>query len=443
MDHRQDLALELSAHSPSDSQHMFQNDLGIQDTYPYLAETDIQKQYMKQHRSGIITRDHFHGFENGEPITAFWPQDIFDEVHVMKRLIPQPLDFDFFGVRFKRGQSKDQLPSVKMVTSLLIRRQYYRDICHLALSRLFKESLTNLRSIRHEWWRLPDDLILHTYHDWTHGSMEELPFGPFGPFWRGRTLISRLPVSLESLHIFEDSKTTRHDLKMPSGPRPSGKQILEDLATSRALGIKHLSVSFLSDAMDCLEISDHTTFPSLQSIALTSQTYLQPEQSFDELLHKAARAAMKMPKLQIMEIWNCENDHAAIFRYEATGSPKSGACRITFKCSWDAAPIADRVVKAWKHVASTVASRHLILATGPLPLASYSQYGSIIGQLKLRDSILHDISQMQVRVDAGSEDEVDVPAWRPTTPYLPSNYSGDSHQGLPGTESVQTASAIT
>lgn len=76
-------------------------------------------------------------------------------------------------------------------------------------------------------------------------------------------------------------------------------------------------------------------------------------------------------------------------------------------------------MKAWKKVASTIASRELILNTDPLSPAFYLQYRCIIGQLKLRSIILDDISQMQVRVSAGSEDEVDIPAWRPTTQYLP------------------------
>lgn len=101
------------------------------------------------------------------------------------------------------------------------------------------------------------------------------------------------------------------------------------------------------------------------------------------------------------------------------------------RCSWHAAAIPNRVVKAWRSVASTIASRQLVLDTEPLPPASYSHYGSILGQLKLRDSTLHEISQMQVRVGVGNDDEVDIPAWRSTTPYLPSSYNGDldhSHQ---------------
>lgn len=411
VDHHPNLTLELSAHSPSDGQHVFQNEVGLRNTYPYLAGIGVQRQYMKQHR-GDEANDPFHSFEIGQSLPAQ-----LKRVHMAGRLIPQPLEFDFFGVRFKRGQSKDHLPRVKTISSFLIRRQCYRNVCPLALGRLFSESLTNLRDIRHERWRLPFDLFMETFHDWTDELTEDLPSGLKG------TLGRNLPASLESLHIFEDSKDLMLSSETSSRPRRSRIQILKGLATS-VPGIKHLSVSFLSDAMACLEVSDETIFPNLQTIALTSQDMLRPTQRFGELLHKAALAAMKMPKLQIMEIWNAEDGHAAIIRYEAAGTPDSSACRLTFRCSWYLEPIQDCVVEAWRQVASAITPRQLIVYITPLPAAIYPQYGSVIGQLKLRNHILDDISQMQVRVSAGSEDELDVPPWRPATPYLPSSYGG-------------------
>lgn len=419
IDHHQGLTLEFSAYSPSDSRHMFQNDELLQDTYPYLAEIDSQRQYLKQHVGRVVT-DHFHGFNNGLPPMALYSWS-WDRQRIAQRLIPEPLEFDFFGVRFRRGQSKAKLPEVKTVTSFLIRRQYYRDICPWALERLFDESLTNVRDVRHERWRKPDELD-QSFHDWSYGPTQESP---------GRGILrSMLPASLESLHIFEDFKASIHGREASNKPRPSRIEFLKGLATS-APGIKHLSVSFVSDAMDCLTVPEHATFANIQSLALTSQAYLRPTRSFNELLHKAALAAMKMPKLQIMEIWSCRVGYAAVFRYEATGTTESSACRLTLRCSWHATPIRHSVVKAWENVASTIASRRLVLDTAPLPLASYYHYGSIFGQLKLRDSILHDISQMQVRVRVESKDEVDVPVWRPTTPYLPSSYGGDLHQPRP------------
>ncbi|KAG6362337.1 hypothetical protein INS49_010567 [Diaporthe citri] len=185
--------------------------------------------------------------------------------------------------------------------------------------------------------------------------------------------------------------------------------------------MKNLAVSFVSDAKDCLQPQPRT-LPKLESIALTSQHWLEPTQEdTQELLHLAAKAALLMPNLQIMEIWTCGNGHAAIFRYEATGTAHSSAARLTWRCSWDAEenPIAwDGVIEAWRHVATTSAGRELRFTEDPLPQGShrYEKYGAILHQLKLRNLILDPISVMQVRMGTGAEDEPEVEEWRPCVP---------------------------
>ncbi|KKY35095.1 putative oxoglutarate iron-dependent oxygenase [Diaporthe ampelina] len=164
-------------------------------------------------------------------------------------------------------------------------------------------------------------------------------------------------------------------------------------------------------------------FPNLESIALTSQHWLEPTQAnTSKLLLLAAAAAGQMPKLRIMEIWNCGSGHAAIFRYEATGTAHSSACRLTWRCSWEEGPerpIAwGRVVAAWRHVASTNAGRELTLVVDPLPDVpyGYGTYHAIIHKLKLRNLILDPTSVMQARVVTGTENEPEVEEWRPSVP---------------------------
>lgn len=74
-----------------------------------------------------------------------------------------------------------RLPEVKMVTSLLFRRQYYRELSPSALGRLLDESLTGLRNIRHERWRLPDPLF-QEMHDYSYGPIEGVTSSQRG-FW--------------------------------------------------------------------------------------------------------------------------------------------------------------------------------------------------------------------------------------------------------------------
>lgn len=134
--------------------------------------------------------------------------------------------------------------------------------------------------------------------------------------------------------------------------------MFQSLAKS-IVNFKHLLVSFLSDAKTC------STFPAgalrnLKLLALTSQLCLESTEQFTNyLLNLAARAAMEMPKLQIMELWNCAALYTAVFRYEATGTPESSACRLTWRRSWVSRASSnpwecDSLITAWQHVASTM-----------------------------------------------------------------------------------------
>lgn len=164
-------------------------------------------------------------------------------------------------------------------------------------------------------------------YDLAWGSTEEYPS------LKGQILGSKLPRSLESLHIFEDFNIAIHGRDVTNEPRTFGIQVLKCLAVS-APNLRHLSVSFLSDAMDCFELSDGTS-SNLELIALTSSAYLQPNPALlNELLYKAAITAMKMSELQIMELSNCSNGHADIIRYESEGTAESSAYRLTWRSSW-------------------------------------------------------------------------------------------------------------
>lgn len=205
------------------------------------------------------------------------------------------------------------------------------------------------------------------------------------------------------------------------GEFPSFKiRVLDGLAV-RAVNLKHLSVSFLSEQMDCLTFPAHA-FPNLQSLAITSQEHLQPaDRKVGRLLLEAATAATKLPRLQIMELWNCEDGHAAIFRYEARKSVRAKrACELTWKSSWHVteARIGADVMKAWEHTAHQ-ASRQLSFTIDPLPPGQYFQYAAILRHLKLRDLILDPVSAMQVRVGTDAEGQPEVPVWKASIPYSP------------------------
>lgn len=409
--HDQKLTLELSAYSPSDFMHKLQLDAVDQDNYPYRAGTSAQKDYIARYNkdSGRLNINRYCSRLHDHNLLQRFGDDGLD---FAKRPISR-LDFDPFRVKFKPGQSQSHLPEVRMVSSFLLRRQHYRSLSNNALRRLVKESFTSLRELRFERWRLADAISQET-EDWQLGLTLVSPLGA------GGILGSKAPSPLETLSLFEDFSRYMHGTRQVNDPRPSRLRLLAWVA-NYAVNMKHFSVSFLSDAKDCLDLSGHA-FPKLQSIALTSQHWLEPtEKNTEKLLLLAARAAERMPNLQIMEIWTCRDGHAAIFRYEATGTSESSASRLTWRCSWDSPqkPIVwSNVIAAWRHVASTVAGRELRFTQDPLPRDPYQYrtYGGMLHQLKLRNWILDPTSVMQVRMRTAAEKEPEVEAWRPSVP---------------------------
>ncbi|KAI7775692.1 hypothetical protein LA080_006475 [Diaporthe eres] len=420
--HGQQLTLELSAHSPCDSQHLLKDDVEHKDDYPYRAGIGAQRDYIASHpvevrrlastlHEQILSNPTAHDMNN-----LVLPYEL-DSNNPMPNLnrssaarLISALKFDNFKVKFRPEQRRDRLPEVKMVSSFLMRRQYYRMLSVFALRTLVLESLTGLRNLRCERWRPQSDI------EWDWELDRTLNPSIFG----ATILDSTVSSPLETFCLFEDFSITMHGPEGVKRPRPSRIKVLHWAAIS-AVNIKNIAVSFLSDAKDCLQFPERT-LPNLESVALTSQHWLEPTQeNTQKLLYLAARAALKMPSLQIMEIWTCRNGHAAIFRYEATGTAHSSAARLTWRCSWDASkkPIAwDGVTAAWRHVAATNALRELSFTEDPLPRGShrYEKYGAILHQLKLRNLILDPVSVMQVRMGTGAEDEPEVEAWRSSVP---------------------------
>lgn len=419
--HGQQLTLELSAHAPCDWQHLLKGDVEHQDDYPYRAGIDAQRDYIARHPielrrpastlEELFSRDpeihDLNVLELLNPNVSNHPIPNHNQGSA-ERLISS-LKFDTFRVKFRPEQRRDRLPEVKMVSSFLMRRQYYRMLDFIDLRRLVMESLTGLRNMRCERWRT-HSLV---FPDWKLGLT-------LNPSILGGTMLGpTVPSPLETFSLFEDFSIKMHGLGVEH-PRPSAMKVLHWLAIS-AVSIKNVAVSFLSDAKDCLELRTRT-LPKLESIALTSQHWLEPTQeNTQKLLYLAARAALQMPSLQIMEIWTCGNGHAAIFRYEATGTAFSSAARLTWRCSWDVEENAiawKGVIAAWSHVAATNAGRELRFTEDPLPHGShrYEKYGAILHQLKLRNLILDPVSVMQVRMGTGAEDEPEVEAWRSSVP---------------------------
>lgn len=140
----QDLTLELSAQSPSDARHCFRGDAGLQPDYPNLGPVSAQRDYIMRYEQDITSgekplNDTAHGYSAGQftgsPAslgTPNRPQGAAERV-----IKPFSIVSSFFRV-------KSRLPEVKMVSTLLVRRQFYRELDTNALVKLLRDALTDL-----------------------------------------------------------------------------------------------------------------------------------------------------------------------------------------------------------------------------------------------------------------------------------------------------------
>ncbi|KAB5526266.1 hypothetical protein GE09DRAFT_1292901 [Coniochaeta sp. 2T2.1] len=338
------LTLEFSAHTPSDSAHFFKSWYQLRPDYPHFASPEEHFSYVNRAKEYLPTDDKAHGYGEGNR-RARWIRDIGA------------------GTRHQRDLGQRLAPCV---TDLLIRRQYFRDIETSSLSRLLG-SLPSLRGLRRANWRrvgmeerrqdaarFNPPLALDS-----RNALRDILF----PL----PLTTSLPPSLTHLQLFEDFDAQLH-----------GR------ADVRALLLFLLS-AFLTDAIDVfdlrysLELPDGTVwdeatrqralhtrtyhFSDMEFVVLTSQEHLRPDQNrgnINAFLRAAAAVALKMPKLKTMELWNCGQGQACVFRYEAVDcsgqEPAEHSCRLTWRSTWGPSRREDLVIEpavleAWGEVA--------------------------------------------------------------------------------------------
>lgn len=141
--HKQDLTLELSAQSKSDSRHYFRGDAGLQPEYPNLGPVSAQRDYIMRYEQDITSgkdplNDPVHGYSAGQFTGNATSLGIPYRPQSAAERVIKPLDFDFFPSREKR------FPEVKMISSFVLRRQFYRELEPRAFGILLHEALTGL-----------------------------------------------------------------------------------------------------------------------------------------------------------------------------------------------------------------------------------------------------------------------------------------------------------
>lgn len=84
--------------------------------------------------------------------------------------------------------------------------------------------------------------------------------------------------------------------------------------------VEHVAASFLVDASHFFSVDASWKWPKLTSLRLTSSLLTPDGDSRDisTLLQAAEAAAAKMPRLEIMELWNGRKGVAGLFRCHAS-----------------------------------------------------------------------------------------------------------------------------
>lgn len=212
-----------------------------------------------------------------------------------------------------------------------------------------------------------------------------------------RTKLSKLTV----FENFDESYPERyflcHAIREPN-PAVSRK-----LARA-SLHLTTLSASFMADAEHFFAAAtrqDPWTWDRLTSLALTSRLltdYVDNTSNINDMLRDAAVAALKMPLLDTMELWNGRRGVAMLFRYQrAAARDRQQMAVITVRGTWELA-LGIATTQAWDAVA---AYRHchggrVVVRTSLIDPDVVRCHGDAIRELGLLAEVARPVSLRQI-----------------------------------------------
>jgi hypothetical protein len=143
------------------------------------------------------------------------------------------------------------------------------------------------------------------------------------------------------------------------------------------------------------------------SLALTSKL-LDPDASttdIDGMLLDAAAAALNMPKLKTMEIWNGREGLAMLFRYQT--APNGQSATITLRGTFELA-LRPTVARAWDAVALQHRHGKVAILSGSIDAGIIRSHGDALCHLGLSMQVIRPVSLRQIlkehQVRAGVSD---------------------------------------
>lgn len=164
------------------------------------------------------------------------------------------------------------------------------------------------------------------------------------------------------------------------------------------LELEHVSASFLVDAIQFFRVDPYSEWQKLKSLRLTSGLLTPDVDSADveDLLQAAAAAAIKMPRLETMEIWNGRKALAGLFRYHASRTSRRAI--ITWRGTWRL-NLSSAVTQAWEDAVAKLHGSedlHLLWVQEEVDVDAIKSHGDAIHHLNLSEHVIRPVSLQQI-----------------------------------------------
>ncbi|KAL7899901.1 hypothetical protein HDV64DRAFT_268327 [Trichoderma sp. TUCIM 5745] len=371
------LTLDISIYSYSDLQHWFKYLTFMPDiSSDELVDDDIEQTTIDQ-----VHNDPQHSWAGVSGYSAPHAKAIRKVFHAI--MDEGPFDSEKLELEWW-----DQLPSVPVVTKLLLRQQNRRRWRPDVLAHMFAR-FPRLEELHYEPWR-----------EWcsikrdTDRRYEYL----FKSIQRSNFNLKRL-VIFENFNqhfpAFEQRFLEGEDLTGCESIRIPNPAVSRIIAVA-SLRLEHLAASFIVDAIHFFEIEPLPAWSNLTSLVLTSKLLAPNENPVEigAMLQTAAKKAIKMPQLQTMEIWNGRRGLAALFQYQAFRGTQHAI--ITWRGTWDFT-LEPSTIQAWEAVTHHQYSGwKLDVIHERLSEADIKSHGDAIHYLKLSGQVVRPISLQQI-----------------------------------------------
>lgn len=207
-------------------------------------------------------------------------------------------------------------------------------------------------------------------------------------------------LQLRRLVLFENFNQQYPRSFMPCDPIRIPTSDVSRAVANASLELEHLSASFMVDASYFFHAREPSwKWPNLTSLSLTSRL-LAPDESpieIDDMLRAAAAAAMKMPNLDIIEIWNGQVGLAALFRFQQARGGRPAV--MTWRGTWEFA-LRSPVIQAWEAVALKHRGHRSVIVKELLGAGAVVKcHGDAIHHLQLLTSVVRPVSLRQIRME--------------------------------------------